>query len=195
MVNNLSIIEKIVGYISADSIKRILYPDMKAAFIAVFRDTQSEYGWMKIAPDPRAIKDLENRAIVLSQSTTDRLKGNLRYEILEGMQANEGVDKISRRLKDVFDGDTMNTERIARNEVILSSKNGRNEAYEAAGVWGSEWIAAKDDRTSDICKRMDGQIRKLGEDFVDEKTGERFSVAHGHIQCRCSEKPIMEKPK
>lgn len=194
-MNNLSTIEKIIGYISADSIKRILYPDMKAAFITVFHDTGIEYGWMKIAPDPRAIKDLENRAIVLSQSTTDRLKGNLRYEILEGMQANEGVDKISRRLKDVFDGDEVNTERIARNEVIISSKVGRIEAYEAAGVWGREWIAAKGDRTCDICKKLDGQTVKTGELFKHPETGEDLANDMAHIQCRCGTKPIMEKPE
>ena len=192
---NLSIIEKIIAGITVESIKRKLYADMKLSFVTVFRDTQKTYGFMKIMPNPRAIKDLENRAIILSQKTTDRLKGNLRFSLLEGMNNNESVDKISRRIKDVFIGDEVNTERIARNEVLISSKNGSYEAYEAAGVWGTEWATHHDARTCPICKRMDGQIRKLGNDFVDPETGEKFRTAHAHIQCRCTEKPLMEKPK
>lgn len=194
-MDNLTIIDKIIAAITTDSVKRLLYPDMKKAFIALFRDTQKEYGFMKIMPDPRALKDLEQRAIILSQSTTDRLKGNLRYELLEGMQAGEGADTISQRLKDVFEGDEVNTERIARNEILISSKNGRLEAYKAAGAWGRQWITVKGSRTCDLCKRMDGQIAKMGEDFVDKKTGQRFPICHAHIQCRCSDRAVMDEPE
>lgn len=192
MVNELSIIEKIIGYISADSIKRILYPDMKAAFVAIFHDTQSDYGWMKIMPDPAAIKNLEQRAIILSQSTTDRLKGNLRYELLEGMQANESVDTISQRLKDVFKGDDVNTERIARNEVIVSSKAGRMEAYESAGVWGREWMTVNSDRTCALCEAMDGKVAKTGDLFKHPETGADIPYDQMHPMCRCTTKPIMK---
>lgn len=195
MVSELSIIDKIIGSISVESIKRLLYADMKNSFVAVYRDTQSEYGWMKIMPDPKAIKDLEQRAIILSQSTTDRLKGNLRYSILEGMQAGEGADAVSRRIKDVFEGDTVNTERIARNEIIVSSKAGRLEAYEAAGVWGRRWLTVKGDRTCKICKALDGQIAKTGEWFKHPDTGDDIMNDQVHIMCRCSTVPIMEAPE
>lgn len=195
MNKTLTMIESIIGSITVESFKKLLYKDTKAAFFAVFKDTGKKYGFGTARPDPQAIKDMENRAIVLSQATTDRLKGNLRYELLEGMNAGESVDTISKRLKTVFTGDDVNCERIARNEVLISSKNGRLEAYEAGGVWGSEWMSSKDDRTCPVCKRMDGQVRKLGEDFVDETTGEHFKTSHAHIQCRCTERPIMEKPE
>lgn len=193
-MNDLNVIEKIITSISADGIKRILYPDMEAAFVAVFRDTQSEYGWMKIAPDPRAIKDLENRAIVLSQKTESHLKSDLRYNLLEGMQAGEGSDKIANRLKTVFDTSDVDVSRIARNEVLISSKNGRTEAYEAAGVWGRQWMAAKGDRTCDVCKKLDGQIAKTGEWFKHPETGEDLISDMAHILCRCTSKVVFEDP-
>lgn len=194
MDKTLKIIESIIGSITVDGFKRILYKNTKSSFFAIFRETGKKYGLGDIRPDPKAIKDMENRVIILSQATTDRLKGNLRYELLEGMNAGESVDTISERLKTVFKGDDVNTERIARNEVLIASKNGRYEAYKEGGAWGTEWRCTDDDRTSPICRRMDGEVRKIGDPFVDPKTGDTFDIAHGHIQCRCSERILFEDP-
>lgn len=192
--NDLLQIEWVVGSITPDSIKRRLYPNVKEAFLTLFNDTKTDFGFGRIMPDPLAITDIENRIIVLSQKTTDRLKGDLRYQILEGMRNNEGVDTVSQRIKEVFGKDTVNTERIARNEIITSSKAGRNEAYTAAGVWGREWMSVKGSRTCDICKTLDGQVAPMGEWFKHPDTGEDLIGDMAHIQCRCSTKPLMNEP-
>lgn len=194
MANDLNIIEKIIAGISATSVKRSLFSKITDTFGAVYKDTQITYKFKLGSPDPRAIKDLENRVIILSQKTTDRLKGNLRYELLEGMQEGEGADKLSRRIKEVFDGDEVNTELIARNEIIVSSKRATLEAYEDAGAWGREWVTIPGDRTCDLCEEMDGKIVETGESFKNPETGEDVPNDQMHPQCRCTTKPIMENP-
>lgn len=195
MAGNLNLIKTILAGITVESMQTRLFNSVNAAFIESMTDAQSEYGWLKIAPDPQAIEDMENRIILLSESTTDRLKGNLRYELLEGMEEGESVDEIGRRIDIVFDGDEVNTERIARNEVITSAKAGRLEAYEAAGAWGREWVAAKGPRTCADCKKLDGQVAPMGSWFKHPTTGEDLISDMAHIQCRCTTVPIMNNPK
>ena len=195
MVNELGIIEKMLAVISATSVKNGLFPKVMDAFTSVFKDTQVTYKFKLGSPDPRAIKDLENRIIVLSQKTTDRLKGDLRFSLLEGMQEGEGADKLSRRIKDVFDGDEVNTERIARNEIINSSKAGTLEAYADAGVWGREWMTIPGDRTCAVCKKLNGRVAKMGTWFKSPITGDDLVNDSAHVLCRCSTKPIMDDPE
>lgn len=191
---DLTLIEKTIASINASSFVRRLFPKVKDAFKSMYKDTNITYGFKHGSPDPRAIKDLENRIIVLSEKTTDRLKGDLRFSLLEGMQEGEGVDKLSRRIKGVFDGDDVNTERIARNEIITSSKVGTLESYKDAGVWGRKWLAAPGGRTCDVCKRLNGKVAKLGTWFKSPITGDDLVNDMAHIQCRCTTVPVMDVP-
>lgn len=186
-------IEKLIASVTPTSVRRALLPFVERVFRESYKDFQTTYKLDIGVPNPRALKALEERVIVLSQKTTDRLKGNLRFSLMEGMQEGEGTDAISRRIKDVFDDDNVNTERIARNEVINASKVATIEAYEAANVRAREWVAAPGDRTCDICRRLNGTVAKMGTWFKHPITGEDLINDSAHVQCRCTTIPIFEE--
>lgn len=66
----LSSIRNIVGNIKSNAFKKILYPKMRLAFGISYSETQIDYNWLNIKPNPKVIKALETRAILLSETTT-----------------------------------------------------------------------------------------------------------------------------
>jgi SPP1 gp7 family putative phage head morphogenesis protein len=193
MAKLLKTIEKLISCIMPTSVRHALLPHVTRVFKETHRDVKRTYGFKIGAPNPAAIKDMEERILLLSQTTTDRLKGNLRFSLMEGMQEGEGADAISMRIKDVFVGDSVNVERISRNEIIVSSKVATIEAYEAAGVRAREWVAAPGGRTCGVCRRLDGKVAKTGTWFKHPDTNEDIMNDSAHPLCRCSTKPIFEE--
>lgn len=198
MTDNIKIIDKIVQFTGIKSIFARLFPLTKRAFIESFGKTiiSIEGDHKEFKPDPLTIKNLKERAIILSQKTKDSLVGDLRYQLIDAMQHGEGITQITSRLEHVFKMSRQKCEVVARNEILTSQKAGKIEAYEKCGCWGREWVAATNNaRTCAICKKLDGQICKNGEWFKHPDTGEDLLYDMAHIQCRCTTIAIMDEPK
>lgn len=188
----IDFIDKITKSLTITSFSKFLLWRIPKTFKDSYTNTQIEYGFERSRPDPLALEDLRTREIILSDKTVANLSGNLRFELLEGLKNKEPIDDIKRRLDKIFKG--VNTERIARNEILTSQKIGRIKAYMDANIWGRKWIAAKGPRTCDICRKLNGQVAKMDEWFKDPKTGEDLINDMAHIQCRCTTIPLRKDP-
>ena len=193
----LGIISKVIIPSIFDKLYHKLWNRVKQTFGLLFHSTQLEYGFVRAIPDPRALEYLQYRQFILSEKTKEKLIGDLRYQLLEGMKSSEGIDQIKRRLDTVFKGSEVNTERIARTETLNAMNAGRLEAYEASEVTHYKmWRAAiNNKRTAEDSRRLHGQIQELSDPFVDPKTGEGVMHPPNRPNCRCTMIPLRKLPE
>lgn len=189
----LSAIDAVIAVIGSMEATDKLYERVRHAFTGSFVNQSVEYELQPaIAPDPELIREMESRVKLLCEKSQAKLKGTLRYSLLEGTKNNESIPELRRRVKEVYDGTDYEIELIARNEVLDASKTGRQHAFEKSGVKYKRWkTVMSSNRTCDLCKRMDGQVVAIDEFFVDPLTGNKFFTTHAHPMCRCAEIPMM----
>ena len=61
-----------------------------------------EFNFDRSKPDPTAIDYIKERELILSDKTASKLEGDLKYELITGLQNNESIDQIARRLDKIF---------------------------------------------------------------------------------------------
>jgi len=77
---------------------------------------------------------------------------------------------------------------IARTETNRIKTMGKIQSYKDSGVVkAKEWNAFLDNRTSEICKRLNGQRVHLDQNFVDPLDGREYTQPpETHPNCRCT---------
>lgn len=192
----LQLIDKIIAALGIAKFRNVLWQKVKRAFGFSFHGTNIEYGFARATPDERALTYLEDRIFILSDKTQAKLVGDLRWELLEGMKNAESIDEIKRRLDGIFKGNTVNTERIARTEVLNAQNAGRQSAYEESGVVHyKQWQAAiNNKRTAADSKRLHGQLQEIENPFIDPLNGDSFMHPPNRPNCRCSVLPLRKLP-
>ena len=191
----VGLIAKLVGAISIEGFRKILIKNLIEVFTSSHKNTNAEFGFRGTTVDPRAIDYLRERTIILSDKTAAKLQGDLKFELIEALKNNESIGQITKRLDKIFtDMMPWQLERIARTESLNAMNSGRMSAYQQSGVVEYKmWKAAvKNPRTAADSKRLNGQIQKLEDPFVDPKTGESFMHPPNRPQCRCLyENPLI----
>jgi len=85
----------------------------------------------------------------------------------------------------VFDVGNNRAEMIARTEVNNAENQGKLLSMKGSGLkYKKKWVSAHDARTSNICKRLDGQTVGLDENFVDKTSGWSGQAPSAHVNCR-----------
>jgi len=156
-----------------------------------------------------AITDyLKNYAFKFSTPVTKETNRRLSEELLEGINAGEGIAKLKKRVEGIFsDMAGTRAELIARSETIRATNYSAEQTYiQSNVVEGKRWLTAIDDRTCEWCDEMNGTVQGLGETFVDK--GSSFVGRDGgvlnadyedvehpplHPACRCTLIPIISK--
>jgi len=185
----LALIDKIIGALGLSSLRNLLWEKVERAFRFTFKNTQVNYGFTHATPDPLALKYLKERVFILSDRTRDRLSGNLRWELLEGIRNTESITDIKKRLDGIFTGmHDYEIERIARTETLNAMAEGRFQANVQSEIANyKQWKAAmKNARTAADSKRLNGQIQKIEDPFVDPKTGDTCMHNPNRSNCRCT---------
>ena len=100
------------------------------------------------------------------------LQMNIFDQVTEGVTNKESQKEITKRVKGVFtQAKDFQALRIARTETTRFVNEGKLRGIRDAKVGGFKtWKAHLDDRTSDICKRLNGQKVEIDENFIDPLT-------------------------
>jgi SPP1 gp7 family putative phage head morphogenesis protein len=116
---------------------------------------------------------------------TEEIVNDLRAELERGIMQGEGIAKIKDRVKKVFDVGENRAEMIARTETNRAENQGKLKAFESSGVkYKKKWVATLDNRTSHICRRLNGKEVGMEENFDDKDfTG---PCPPAHVDCRSS---------
>ena len=118
---------------------------------------------------------------------TEEITQDVRQELERGIMAGEGVAKIKARITKVFDKGENRAEMIARTETNRAEGYGKLQAFKSSGDrYQKKWVAKIDKRTSAICKRLDGQVVGMDDNFKDKTTGWEGPTHPAHVDCRSS---------
>ena len=118
---------------------------------------------------------------------TEEIAQDLRQELERGVMSGEGIAKIKARVSKVFDVGENRAEMIARTETNRAENQGKLQGFKASGEkLKKQWSTHLDDRTSPICKRLNGQVVGLNENFNDKTSGWAGPVPPSHVNCRSS---------
>ena len=191
---------RLLTAITVESFRGLITKHILDAFTASHNNTNIKFDLGKSKPDPTAIEYIKEREIILSDKTASKLEGNLKYELITGLQNNESIDQITRRLDNIFN-DMMpwQLERIARSEIIDAQNAGRISAYKASDVIEYKmWVAAKggkEKRVCDLCASLHGQIQPVSKPFVNPNNpAESWQHPICHPNGRCTTVPLTDMP-
>lgn len=193
---SIDLINKIIKNFSFEGFLNILLSRITGSFKESFQNINDSFGW-KSEPDNDVLEYIKNRQIVLSQKTQDRLHGNLKLELLEGINNRESITELTQRIAPLFDKmKKYELERIARTETIHAMNAGEFNAHVQAGVakW-KMWQAHKDRRTGSDSLRLDGQIQLIDQEFVDYETNNKCMFSPMRPNDRCSVVYLSKLPE
>ncbi len=160
--------------------------------------------------NPRAIDFIEETTRNYSSEVLNTVSNDLRATLTEGFKAGESMQKLSKRVRGVYDGYTVGTLlegealppwkslRIARTETTAASNFGTIEAYKQSNVVEKkEWLATLDARVRDSHARLDGEQVNLIDRFSNglEYPGDPSGQIEEIVNCRCTMVSVLKKEK
>jgi len=177
----------------AKAIKNIVtFEGLRTISDAVIRHT-FVVGWDKaekqvdkrLMMNKDAIKYIQDYTFNNIVGMTNEIVDDLRQELERGIMAGEGIGKLKKRVSKVFDVGENRAEMIARTETARAEGAGMNLAIkQSGGKFKKKVIATIDGRTSELCKRLNGQTVGLYEKFKDSVTGQEWEHEPFHVDCR-----------
>lgn len=140
--------------------------------------------------DPRATKFIQDRSLVYAKQINGTTRKALRKTLADGFKEGESIQKLSRRIRDVYDiADKTRSLTIARTEVIGASNFGSWDGMKQSKVvQNKEWLTSKDDRVRDAHDFMDGVIVGINELF---SPGDGDTQYPESINERCTVVPFV----
>ena len=170
----------------------IIFPGLKGISDAVIRQSFMN-GWEDVEKqldknflvNKDAITFLQDYTFENIKDLTTELTSDIRAELERGMIAGEGIEKLKDRINTVFKKGKNRAEMISRTETNRAENNGKLQAFKSSGErYQKKWVSKIDDRTSDICRHLDGKVVEMNENFKDGKFEGPCPPAH--VDCRSS---------
>ncbi len=121
-------------------------------------------------------------------------RDDLRATIAAGLEKDETVEQIAKRVRKVMNTTKGRARTIAITETAQSTHIATMTAYSALGIKRHQWVAEQDSRTRDSHDRVDGQVRRVGAKFTNGllMPGDPSGPAHEIINCRCTTVAVQE---
>lgn len=190
---NFNFITKIL---SLKIFKDKLMSHIMESFNLNFNQINKTFGYTT-KTNPKAIEALKLREIILCDKSMAALQGDLKFSLLQGIEAHESIDQIKRRLDKIFNTSQVNTERIARTEVLYAQEEGVFQSHKSSGVaqWKVWHANMGNSRTSEDSKKLNGQVQKIDKPFKCIVTGNEIQHSPSRPNCRCYISYHTEKPK
>ena len=190
---NFSFIEKIL---SIGTFKKLLSDRILKIFDKSFNET-NKINSFTTRPDPAAIEALEMRELILSERTMNKIHGDIKWELMQGLENNESITELTSRLSKIIDLKRWEIEKISRTETLYSLNSGEYHSQVQSGI--AQWKIWKaninNKRTAADSKRLHNQIQPIEKSFVDPLNGETCQHSPNRPNCRCYIEYRYEKPK
>ena len=139
--------------------------------------------------EPRAVEVLRELSFTASRSLMERITGDVRGVLVQGVEEGLGTREIGRNLRGVIeDISSRQAEGIARTEVNSAANRGNFLAMEEAEVEYVQWVAAQDSRTRPSHVAHHGLVVHRGERFPNGlmHPGDRDGSIGEWVSCRCA---------
>jgi len=162
--------------------------------------SEFDSGWDKsekqldknIPYNQKALEFLQDYTFDNIKGMTEEISNDLKQELERGIINGEGITKLKVRVNDVFDKGENRAEMIARTETNRADNNGKLLAMKGSGMkFKKKWVTHEDDRTSELCKHLDGQTVGINENFEYGKWSGQAPPSH--VNCRSTIVFIMDE--
>ncbi|KKL82562.1 hypothetical protein LCGC14_1983500, partial [marine sediment metagenome] len=176
--------------------------DLRKGTEAAVRDAVKTAGEARLAElgidiafdinDPRVLRIMAEFAGQQIKRINDTTLKALRATLAEGFREGEDINLLARRIRTVFtDARGRRSVTIARTESVRAMNAGQLAATIQAGFEGKQWLSTRDTQTRDTHVGLDGQIRKVKENFVSSSGAAgphpgALGTAAEDIHCRCT---------
>ena len=151
------------------------------------------FGWDKsekqldqnLPVNNKAVEFLQDQTFENIKEMTQEVANDLRAELSRGIINGESIPKLKKRVTKVFNVGNNRAIMIARTETARAENNGKLLAMKESGFdMEKQVVISHDNRTSELCKRMEGQTVGLNGKFRDAKTGQEWESPPFHVNCR-----------
>lgn len=119
-------------------------------------------------------------------SNKDKLSRVLKTEITQSLIQGVNPQKLNKRIREQMGSGYKETQRLVRTELNYALNEATKIAYEEDEIEEYEFLAEIDNRTSAICKELNGQIFKV----KDAVVGVNYPSMHPN--CRSTTMPVIK---
>ena len=174
------------GLLSFEGIKAISDKIIGFEFVTGWDSSEKQIE-KNIPFNNKALEFLQDHTFDNIKGMTEEITNDLKAELERGIINGEGVVKLKNRVEKVFNVGENRAAMIARTETNRAENQGRLLAMKGSGLdFKKKWSTHEDDRTSPICKRLDGQVVDLDDNFKDSVSGWEGQSPPSHVNCRSS---------
>jgi len=125
---------------------------------------------------------LKNYTFNLIKGMNDDIAANLRAELSRAIMNNESLTKIKERVAKVMDIGMVRAATIARTETSRAQNQGYFDSAKQARMKFKKASAHIDNRTSAICRALNGKIIPINSKF--KYKGDEWMLPPFHVNCR-----------
>lgn len=146
---------------------------------------------------PTSEQHLTSYTFTASESTMNRVDGEINRILTEGYRDGLGVKDVRNRIMERYQQFTgWEANRIARTEMQTAHNMGVMQTYQEMGVQYKEWRSAHDKRTRRSHSLLDGEVAPLDKPFSNGLMypGDKSGPIEEWINCRCSFPPFIMPP-
>ena len=180
------IIDKIKAFLGVGALKQVSDAIIRNNYMKGWDEAEKDLN-MNMVPDQNAIDYIQKYTYENIKGMNEDIAGKLRQVMQRGFMDGSTVDEMKAEIKNVFDVGDNRAEMIARTETNRAANVGRLQGYQKSGVKGNKvYSAHMDNRTSALCKRLNGQEQPLDDQFDDPKGEWKGMVPPAHVNCRSS---------
>lgn len=115
-----------------------------------------------------------------------RLAFTIKQEFTKGLTRGDTIQEISRTISEKLNVSLSDAERLVRTETCWIQNKATADAYTDYGLDEYEYLAYMDNRTSQVCQELDGQIFKLKDFSIG------VNAPPMHCYCRSAILPITK---
>lgn len=126
------------------------------------------------------------------KDTTQRLTENLKKlqntlerGLVDCVARGTSKDELVKTLKRRFEVSFSEADRLARTELTYIQNQATRDSYKKADVKRYKFLAASDDRVSDMCKALNGK------EFNLDAAAVGINYPPMHVNCRCTTIPVI----
>lgn len=171
-----------------------LYNTAETAFYKTMFDMQRSTGFgfsFSAIPNKRIEDILKNNWSGKHYSkrvweNTQAMSSELEHVLTKGMMNGAGVRKMAKEMSERMNVGMSAATRLIRTETTYVANASELQAYKEAGVEKLQYLATLDTKTSDICRRHDGEV------ITVDKAEPGRNIPPLHANCRSTTLEIFE---
>ena len=176
------LINKLLEIINLKIIPEVLKKILKKNYDEGIEQAEVQFG-MNFFEDSEKLGFLEKYTFDNIKGMTDEIADKLRKELSQGLMNLESISQLQKRVESVMDVGEERARMIARTETNRAKNMGHLDGARQSGLdVVKRWDAHLDNRTSAVCKALNGKEVPLDDKFVYE--GQEFDAPPAHVNCR-----------